>query len=281
MRQVHRRLLVAVVTTMLGTAPVVFQATPAAALPAGGGTSEARGFDTCAAPSTSAMNAWWPNTPWWWVGIYIGGNTRGCSQPNLTSSWLNTNYNTGWRYEPLWVGPQAPCTGFINRFSYNTTTAYQQGQNEAISAFQTLLNLGFGSNALGTPVVYDMENFDTSNGSCVAAVKSFVAGWDYDLHISPAQRAGYYGSACASDVNAMASANPPPDFINGADWSGNPSTSSIACVSSGNWTNHQRLKQFVGGHNETWNGVTINIDTDCANGPVAPSASPGVDSSCL
>lgn len=280
MMQLARRLLMTALAWALVSAPAMFLAVPAEALPAGGGTSQARGFDTCAAPSTAAMNAWWPRTPWWWVGIYIGGNTRGCSQPNLTSSWLNTNYATGWRFEPLWVGPQAPCTGFINRISYNTSTAYQQGINEAVSAYTTLLGLGFGSNALGTPVVYDMENFDTTNGSCVAAVKSFITAWDHQLQLPPAQLAGYYGSSCASDVNAMASLNPPPNFINGADWSGNPSTSSIGCVSSGNWANHQRLKQFVGGHNETWNGVTMNIDTDCANGPVAPSASAGVDSSC-
>lgn len=281
MRVLSRRLAVAGAAALLMSVPTLLQGTPALALPAGGGTSEARGFDTCAAPSTSAMNAWWPNTPWWWVGIYIGGNSRGCSQPNLTASWLNANYNTGWRFENLWVGPQAPCTGFINRFSYNTSTAYQQGQNEATNAYATLLRLGFGSNALGTPVIYDMENFNTQDGNCVAAVKSFVNGWVYTLHLPPAQRAGYYGSACASDVNAMAYISHPVDYINGADWSGNPHTSSIACISSGNWTNHQRLKQFIGGHYETWNGVTMKIDTDCANGPVAPSASPGIDSTCL
>jgi hypothetical protein len=34
------------------------------------------------------------------------------------------------------------------------------------------------------------------------------------------------------------------------------------------WPNHQRLHQYVGGHNETWGGVTINIDSNAVDGPV-------------
>ena len=37
------------------------------------------------------------------------------------------------------------------------------------------------------------------------------------------------------------------------------------------WANHQRIKQWQAPHNETWGGVTINIDSNCANGPLAPT----------
>ncbi|MES2032702.1 MAG: hypothetical protein V4466_00875, partial [Pseudomonadota bacterium] len=30
--------------------------------------------------------------------------------------------------------------------------------------------------------------------------------------------------------------------------------------------NHQRIHQFRGGHNETWGGTTINIDSDYVDG---------------
>ncbi len=279
MRHVSRRLVLAVVASLLMSAPGMLLSAPAEALFAGGGVSQGYGFDACAAPSATAMNAWWPNTPWWWVGIYIGGDERGCSQPNLTGSWLNNRYSTGWRFELLWVGPQAPCTGYANRISYNTSTAHTQGENEAVSVYNAIVNLGFG-NGNGTPVIYDMEAFDTSNSSCVAAVRSFVSGWDYQLHLAPAQKAGYYGSSCASDVDGMASANPVPDYINGANYSSGTSTSNIPCVASYHWTQHQRLKQYRGSHYETWNGVTLKIDSNCANGPVAPSAS-GYDAACL
>lgn len=49
------------------------------------GAYTGKGFDTCAAPSTSTMNAWGAS-PYRAVSVYIGGNTRACAQPSLTSS---------------------------------------------------------------------------------------------------------------------------------------------------------------------------------------------------
>ena len=34
--------------------------------------------------------------------------------------------------------------------------------------------------------------------------------------------------------------------------------------------NHQRLRQFRGGHDETWGGATINIDTNATDGATYP-----------
>lgn len=62
----------------------------------------------------------------------------------------------------------------------------------------------------------------------------------------------------------------PPDYIFGADWDGNSNTSVMACVPSGDWVNAQRLKQYSGTHNETWNGVTLSVDSDSSNAPVYP-----------
>jgi hypothetical protein len=42
------------------------------------------------------------------------------------------------------------------------------------------------------------------------------------------------------------------------------------------WSNHQRLHQYQGGHNETYGGVKINIDNDYIDGAVVGSASPPV-----
>lgn len=89
--------------------------------------------------------------------------------------------------------------------------------------------------------------------------------------MAPAQVSGAYGSACNSYLNDLASMARPPRFIWAANWDDNPSTSAFPCVSGGYWSNHQRLKQYKGDHNETWGGVTINIDSNCANGPLAPT----------
>ena len=49
------------------------------------------GFDQCTAPTQQAMDAWLTSSPYWAVGIYISGDSRGCpSQPNLTPTWVGT-----------------------------------------------------------------------------------------------------------------------------------------------------------------------------------------------
>jgi hypothetical protein len=68
----------------------------------------------------------------------------------------------------------------------------------------------------------------------------------------------------------MAGISPTLDFITGAAWDGNPNTGVMPCVSTSNWVHNQRHKQYRGGHNETWNGVTVQVDSDCSNGPVYP-----------
>jgi hypothetical protein len=245
-------------------------AQPAYAYPGGGGAFNGKGFDACTAPSSSQMQAWWSNTPWSFVGIYIGGAIRGCSQPNLTASWMNTTHTQGWRHTLIWVGPQAPCSTFATRMSYDTATAYQQGKNEALKAATALSNLGFTNGAAGTPVVYDLEGY-TNSGTCQTAVKSFMQGWVDQLAVAPAQVSGVYGSACNSYLNGMATMARPPKFIWAANWDNNTSTSPLSCVSGTYWSGHQRLKQYRGDHNETWGGVTLNIDSNCANGPMAPT----------
>ena len=56
------------------------------------------GFDPCSAPDSSTMNAWKASSPYSAIGVYIGGVNMGCSQPNLTSSWVSQQYAAGWRF---------------------------------------------------------------------------------------------------------------------------------------------------------------------------------------
>ena len=48
-------------------------------------------------------------------------------------------------------------------------------------------------------------------------------------------------------------------------------------VPSSAWARHQRLHQFRGGHDETYGGVTINIDTDYVDGATVGAAAPPPD----
>ena len=48
-----------------------------------------------------------------------------------------------------------------------------------------------------------------------------------------------------------------------------PSVFGIPGLSDAYWANNQRIRQYWGGHNETWGGATFNVDTNYAHGPVA------------
>ncbi len=224
------------------------------------------GADSCTAPSLSQMKAFWTNTPYSYWGIYIGGGDRGCSQPNLTSSWVNSVIAMGWDLEPIWVGRQNPCTsGQAVYFSLTPSTALAQGKSEALAAYNAWIKL---QNTPSVPITLDLEAPSTNTASCRAAAKSFVEGWVEQMHVAPAQSAGVYTSTCGGNLADFATIAHHPDYVNGAQWDGNPSTTAFSCVSSTYWTNVQRHKQYRGGHNQTENGVTLNIDSDCSYGPI-------------
>jgi len=231
-------------------------------------TTTSNGFDACSAPSTATMDNWWINSPYYWVGVYIGGVDRSCSQPNLTSSWVSHVVSTGWNIVPIWAGLQDPCySGGGSLFSTDPTTAYSQGQSEASSAVGALIGLGINVGTSGNAeVVDDLEAFNQTP-TCVAAAQAFIKGWDAYLAVSPSQVSGVYGSSSGSDISAL-TGSPAPYFIWGAYWDLNQSTLDLPPIPSSAWSNSQRLKQYRGGHVETYGGVGINIDNDSANGPV-------------
>jgi hypothetical protein len=251
--------------------------------------SQERGFDTCAAPSTSAMQTWWNSSPYYQIGIYIGGSNRSCSQSNLTSSWVtavNNSVNMTWGLIPIWVGPQMPNPACQTLHTYsggyistNTTTAYSQGENEAFSAYTALTNLGMDVNS--TPVVYDLEgNNNSSSSTCTDAAQSFVNGWDFGLSQAPAQKSGVYGSAASSYFPSYPSLANPPKFIWFAEQnSTGASTKKSNYIPTTSWALSQRHKQYdlndgtcSGCDNDpaddSFGGVTMNIDVDCSDGPV-------------
>jgi hypothetical protein len=59
-----------------------------------------------------------------------------------------------------------------------------------------------------------------------------------------------------------------PDEVWIADWNGQRSVSS-PYVPAGEWSNHHRLHQYEGGHDETYRGVRLNIDSNYLDGATA------------
>lgn len=63
-----------------------------------------------------------------------------------------------------------------------------------------------------------------------------------------------------------------PDALWIARYDGNSSLTGWAGIPNSQWAVHQRAKQYRGGHNETYGGVTLNIDSDNLDAPVATVA---------
>jgi hypothetical protein len=260
-------LSVLAVTVAALAATTIATASPAAAI--GRVSATGGGFDTCLDPSTSALNAWYSPSPYWWFGLYIGGESMGCAQSNLSASYISTN-SAHWGFAPIWVGPQhgsGDGCGTRNYSSYlgtDSRLASQAGTADADSAVSKASSLGFGA---GSIIYADFEGFNTSSSACVASFMNYFNGFDNEL-AAKGYQSGAYGSTCGSDLTALTGIGHIPNAIWGADANGDSRVSDMQCVSSTYWSQHQRLKQYSGGHKETYGGVTINIDSDCAIGPV-------------
>jgi Domain of unknown function (DUF1906) len=253
------------------TAPVPRGRASAAATRLTGEKVHGLGFDACTAPSVATMTAWL-QSPYRVAGTYLGGDNWACSYGNFTPSWVSQVAAEGWRFIPIWVGPQAPCSTISGAVLINPAKAAAQGRAQAAAAVSTAAGFGYGK---GTPVYFDMEGYSTSASGCSQAVLDFLAGWTKGLHAA-GYTSGVYSSA-ASGIADLASqygkaGYTEPDDIWIADWTGDPGLTD-PYVPSGDWPGQHRLHQYYGGHNETWGGATVNVDNDVADGAVAALSS--------
>jgi len=233
-------------------------------------------FDRCAAPSTSAMADWIANSPYRGIGIYLGGASAACpaggpSNPNLTSAWVNTVENQGWRLLPIYVGSQAPCTSFKHQIDLNSDIP-SQGSAQADHAVQLAQSLGIGP---GSPIYFDMEGYPRDQSTCSSAVLLFVHGWATRLN-QLGYASGFYSSGAsgiADEVQNVANKWPyaPPQEIWFAHWNGDGTVPPFGSpyVPDSMWAQHQRHHQYSGGHDETWGATTLNIDSNASDGMVA------------
>ena len=123
-----------------------------------------------------------------------------------------------------------------------------------------------------TPIYYDMEGY-TRGGACSASVQDFANGWTRQLN-ALGLRAGMYSSLCSGILDAAASVSDstkvPLNAVWIAAWNNTPNIygfGSPCPLSDTLWSDHQRVHQYIGGHNEAYGGVTINIDTNAVDGP--------------
>jgi len=232
------------------------------------------GFDQCMAPTQSAMDTWWAKSPFTAVGIYISGDSRACrTQPNLSPTWVAAQVARGWRLLPIALGPQASCQPrfprykddfkISNKSANGYAAAAAQGSVEADKNAADAMAYGIGP---GSTIWYDLEGFDLTNTACRESALVFTSAWVTRIK-ALGYVAGFYSSA-SSGIKMLDDARTQrpgqfalPDRIWIARWDGNADTSTTYIPEDG-WRPGGRMKQYRGGHNETWGGVTINIDSN-------------------
>ena len=219
------------------------------------------GFDACSAPSMGTMSAW-ASSPYHAVGIYIGGTNVACSQPNLSAAWVSQETAAGWHLIPTYVGLQAgsACSGCG---TINPRSAASEGSAAASDAVTQAGALGI---APGNPIYYDMEGYPTGSSTTPVVLK-FLSAWTQELHALGYQSGVYSsGDSGIRDLaNAEGTSFVEPDDIWIARWNGQQNTSDPV-VPAGDWANHQRIHQYAGGHNATYGGQTLNIDSNYLDG---------------
>ncbi|MCW3840793.1 DUF1906 domain-containing protein [Micromonospora yasonensis] len=262
LRQVFRRTLAATAAAVVGAgAGLAVSSSPAlAAVGPQPGTYTGLGFDACTAPSSAAMAAWRANSPYQAVTIYFGGVDRGCTQPNLTADWVATQVAAGWHLVPMYVGLQAPCLE-TSKARIDPTQAAAQGRSQADDAVLQAQKLGLPRDSV---LVYDMEDYSGGDAACTTAVTTFMSAWTARLH-DQGYLSGFYSSVARGVADQVAAYNTAgyvrPDYVHFARWD-KVATADDPTIPAGYWSPKRRMKQHVGPHNETYGGVTINIDGD-------------------
>jgi len=235
---------------------------------AGGAVFTGLGFDACTAPSSRSMAAW-ESSPYRAIGVYIGGANRACSQPNLTASWVAAQTEADWHLIPTYVGLQAPTSSCSSCAKLTSSQATAQGMAAAVDAVEEAGAVAMGS---GSPIYFDMESYSQTS-SATAATLAFLEAWTKKLH-ALGYLSGVYSSS-ASGIEDLAgqlgTGYELPDTIWIANWNGQQNTAD-SVVPSDAWTPHQRIHQYRGGHNETYGGVTINIDNNYVDAATVGSA---------
>ncbi|MFF5440645.1 glycoside hydrolase domain-containing protein [Streptomyces achromogenes] len=229
-------------------------------------TFTGRAFDTCTAPSLSAMKAW--HTGYYGAAaVYVGGKNRGCAQPNLTASWVKSVNSLGWKLIPIYVGAQPPCQTGSSPEKLSAATAASLGAKDAADAVAKASALGMKA---GSPIYLDMEAYDVKNKACDDAVLTYVRSFTKTLR-AKTYRGGYYGftSSSAKAVATAADKKDLPGNLWYALYDKKDTTTADWPWGAGQFTPHSRGHQYLVNSKETRGGVTLTVDRNSWDAPVA------------
>ena len=266
---------------------------------AGGATSVPRpvtqsfpGFDTGIYPGDAAMRAWMrPNSQYYWVGYYLPAP---CHRDASWAGKRDALAAMGWGLAVLYVGQQT-WEGLPERVAADTArpaadtlraeTAAQrsitcsrtlltaaQGAAEADDAIAKVASDGF---ARGTHIFLDVERMTTIPQPMRDYYRAWAARVLADGRFRPAIYAHQRNAAdIYADVRAVfdaAGVRDEPSF-----WVSSPSTFTLTSSPSDVGFRFARVWQGVLDVSETWNGVTLRVDVNVADGPSPSAAGPVV-----
>ncbi|MDT0187435.1 DUF1906 domain-containing protein [Microbacterium sp. ARD31] len=232
-------------------------------------------FDARCAPTQEQMDAWLTSSPFWGVGVYIGGSMASCrptatdpGQPHLDGTWVARQRAAGWRVLPIWVGPQAACqASYGDLIDPNPAGDYAaadaRGRAEATAAVARARELGLPA---GTTLWYDLEGgFDVADDDCRRSALRFLSGWTSALH-ALGHRSGVYSSVSAG-IHALDNADnlspgsyEMPDQVWYAWYNGRADVEiDPQWVRASTWAG-ERVHQYEAHTTATYGGVALTID---------------------
>jgi hypothetical protein len=234
------------------------------------------GFDACSAPDQATMDDLRVASPYWGVGVYIGGPERTCAQPALDASWVRTQSARGWHVFAVWVGRQSRCSDrpFATEISARNAKATAQGVATANQAVQAAQRLGIGK---GSTLFLDVEAYDNTTSACNQPVLSYQSGWNTRLR-KLGWKGGFYsaGSSGIASIGFIkqtqpdAYALPQSIWISSAD--GKSTTRVPRFIDNRLWR-RQRLHQYRIDVSRTFGDVTLQLDENAID--IGGGARPG------
>jgi photosystem II stability/assembly factor-like uncharacterized protein len=246
--------------------------------------------------SPTVTQNWWNWSPYYDLGVYIGGVNR--KTGTISLSFAQSALEQGWGLAPLYVGYQNPCTT-LNYYKIPTSpTPTAQGTSDALDA----LNKAEALELYATVVYIDMEALPsgvTNTSSCQTSTLSYL-----EAFITTAQAQGFAVGVYSSGSSFSTSSSGSPAYFlatlssyanvvwdatsigcstisnsgNGASGGcSNIDLFPLAYISSSEWpADGQRMQQFTGTTTNTWppagtaGATSIQIDEDFNNGLVYP-----------
>lgn len=220
-------------------------------------------FDACRAPRQRVMDRWLTRSPFVGVGIYLGGIHRACEQKHLSTRWVQRQVTNGWKLLPLWVGPQAACTGYDHRIDprpgaeQRYPAARADGARNARGAASVARQLGI---APGELIFFDIEPFPTDRRSCTGSALAFLEAWTTELH-RQGYRSGVYSHVSAG-IKLLARTGEGytrPDAVWYA-WIDRANKRPADHISDPGFMRTHRVHQFVLDQRVRFGGIAMDID---------------------